>query len=393
MKNIGGKLLLLIVIAAIAWIVWTALKPIPIKVEIAKSTRGALQVTINAEGKTRVHDRFTVAAPVSGRLTRIGLHRGDYVIKGAFLLRIEPMPLAPLDQRQYREAVARVDAAQAARQQVETAIEHAETDYQQAKRELLRAEHLSKTGDISQQDLERYKNIEQAAAKEVDGTKFKLQAAKAEVEAAQAALLVFEQGEENSKAAAIELHAPIAGKVLHIFEESERVVAAGTPILELSNPLQLEIVIDLLSSDAVKVLPGQLVIVENWGGEKALQARVRLVEPSAFTKISALGVEEQRVNVIADFVEPVEKLGDGFRVETKIVIWESVDVLKVPTSALFRQGQNWALFVVEKGKALERKVQVGHKSNFEVEILQGLSPETEVILHPSNQIQNGVLVE
>ena len=187
------------------------------------------------------------------------------------------------------------------------------------------------------------------------------------------------------------MRAPVAGRVLRVLEESERVVPAGTPLVELSNPT-LEIVIDVLSSDAVKIKPGAQVFIEGWGGEHALPARVRLIEPSGFTKVSALGIEEQRVNIIADFVDTEVPLGDGYRVEARIVMWEAADVLKVPLSALFRRGNDWHVFVIEQGCARERPVEIGQRTAYEAELLKGLMEGAAVIVHPSNQVADGVKV-
>jgi HlyD family secretion protein len=198
---------------------------------------------------------------------------------------------------------------------------------------------------------------------------------------------------EGSARGAAKVQAPTRGKVLRVLEESERVVVAGAPLLELSNPSKLEVVIELLSTDAVKVYPGARVLIEEWGGSEALEARVRLVEPSAFTKISALGIEEQRVNVVADLTEAITSLGDGYRVEGRIVVWQTENALQVPVSALFRSGESWSLFVIENGVAHLREVQVGQRTPFQVEIKSGLEQGADVITHPSNQINDGTRVE
>jgi len=213
------------------------------------------------------------------------------------------------------------------------------------------------------------------------------------VEVARAALIAVDRTGRPGAAAAVKVQAPTRGKVLRLLEESERVITAGTPLVELSNPSKLEVVIELLSTDAVKVSPGALVLIEDWGGPKALEARVRLIEPSAFTKVSALGIEEQRVNVVADLVEPASALGDGYRVEGRIVVWETDNTLRVPVSALFRRGESWSLFVVENNEAHLRDVEVGQRTPFEAEIKSGLDKAAEVIVHPSNQITDGMRVE
>ena len=186
---------------------------------------------------------------------------------------------------------------------------------------------------------------------------------------------------------------PAAGRILQVLEKSERVVASGTPLVVLSNPKKLEIVVDLLSTDAVKVKPGAPVIIENWGGPTPLRARVRTIEPYGFTKTSALGIEEQRVNIIADFVDPTDGLGDGYRVDARIVIWENATVLKIPSSALFRSGPHWNVFVIDNGRARVREVEAGHRSSSETEILNGLTDGAEVILHPANDLEDGARVK
>jgi HlyD family secretion protein len=185
----------------------------------------------------------------------------------------------------------------------------------------------------------------------------------------------------------------VRGRVLRVIEKSERVVTSGTPIVVVGDPSKLEVVVDLLSTDAVKVRPGTAMLLENWGGEAAIRARVRTVEPSAFTKVSALGIEEQRANVVADFVDPPAPLGDGYRVEARIIIWEAESVLKVPSSALFRHGDGWSVFVVESGNAVRREVEIGHRSQFEAEVLKGIEEGAQVVLHPTNQISDGSRVE
>jgi HlyD family secretion protein len=368
-----------------------ALRPSPVRVEVARVRRGPMRVTVDAEGKTRARDRFVVATPVSGRLARIDLHRGDAVRRDEVIARIEPLPMAPLDPRQLAEAKARVAAAEQLKHEADAVVEHARADCEQAGRELSRAEKLIETGDVSRQDFERARNAALTCQQQIEATNYRARAAASEVEVAKAALIAIERAGQSGGDATVLVRAPVGGRVLRVVEESERVVTAGAPLLELSNP-SLEVVIEVLSVDAVKVKPGMSVMIEGWGGEQALEARVRLVEPSAFTRISALGVEEQRVNVIADFIEPDTPLGDGYRVESRIVIWETNGRLKAPLSALFRSGQRWNAFVVENGLAKRREVETGHRADFEVEVLSGLQEDEIVISHPSNLVADGVRV-
>jgi HlyD family secretion protein len=379
--------LALVIVAAIV----VALRPAPRKVETVRVVCGPLRVTIDAEGKTRVRDRFLVAAPVAGRLARIALQRGDTVQGDAVIARIEPLPLQPLDPRQLAEAKARVAAAGHLHNQANAVVAHARADCELARRELTRAEKLIESGDIARQEFERIRNAEQTCRQQQEAAQYKARAAAAEVEVAKAALLAVAQAGQSGKAAVVMVRAPVGGKVLRVLEESERVVAAGTPLLELSNR-GLEIAVDVLSTDAVKIKPGMPVSIEGWGGEHSLPARVRLIEPSAFTKVSALGIEEQRVNVIADFTEPHTPLGDGYRVEARIVVWETNEALKVQLNVLFRAGQNWQMFVVENGLARRRAVETGQRTDFEAEILKGLREGERVIAHPSNQLADGARV-
>lgn len=392
MKKWLKIMLLVVALGAVAFAVAVALRPSPIGVEAARAACGTLRVTIDAEGKTRVQDRFAVATPVTGRLTRIGLRRGDQVSRDAVLARIDPLPMAPLDPRQTAEAQARVAAAEHLRHEAEAVVAHANADCEQARREFARAEKLVETGDMARQEFERLRTAEQTCRQQLEAATFKARSVAAEVEVAKAALLAIEQAGQSGQAAAVFVRAPVAGRVLRVLEESERVVTAGTPLLELSNRA-LEIVIDVLSVDAVKIQPGAPVRIEGWGGEQVLPARVRLIEPSAFTKISALGIEEQRVNVIADFAEPAVPLGDGYRIEAQITVWEAEQVLQVPTSALFRKGQGWGVFVIENSQARERQVEIGHRNSTAVEIRSGLTDGATVILHPTNELSEGVHVK
>jgi HlyD family secretion protein len=367
------------------------LRPSPIRVEIARVRRAPMRVTVNAEGKTRARDRFVVAAPVSGRLARINLRRGDAVRRDEVIARIDPLPMGPLDPRQLAEAQARVAAAEQLKHEAGAVVERVRADCEQARRELERAEKLIETGDVSRQDFERIRNAALTCQQQIEAAKHRARAAASEIEVAKAALIAVERAGQSGASAAVFVRAPASGQALRVVEESERVVMAGAPLVELSNP-SLEIVIEVLSVDAVKVKPGMPVLIEGWGGEQALKAHVRLVEPSAFTKISALGVEEQRVNVIADLIEPDAPLGDGYRVEARIVIWETNGALKAPLSALFRSGQRWNAFVAENGQAKLREVETGHRADFEVEVLSGVGEGEIVIAHPSNLVADGVRV-
>ena len=391
MKRFFSLLIWLIAIGIAITLIALWLRPKPTRVDTAKAIRGPLQVTVDGEGRTRVRDRYTVASPVSGRLRRMTLRRGDLVQQDQLIAQIESLPLAPLDPRQRAEAVARVKASEDAQHQSDAMVQLAKASYEQAKREFERNQRLVADGVISRQELEHAQTAMDVASREVVAAKSQSETAGHEVEVARSALLVLDRGRTQSPTT-VQVKAPVGGSVLRVIEESERVVGAGAPLIELSNPSRLEVVIELLSTDAVKVKPGALVLIERWGGDAVLQARVRLIEPSAFTKVSALGVEEQRVNVIADLTEPSQVLGDGYRVEGRIVIWENESVLKIPSSALFRAGDAWSVFVIAAGKAYRRQVEVGHRTAFDAEILNGIKDNEQVIVHPSNEITDGVSV-
>jgi HlyD family secretion protein len=391
-----------------------AFLPKPVPVETALAAAGPLVVSIDEEGRTRARDRYTVAAPTAGRLERVTLHAGDPVTRGQGLAVLH---LAPLDPREREAAEGRLHAAEALRREAaENAARaaadtaRAVADTEQAARDRERAEQLQSRGYIPLQELEQARSgetaarsAETAARKSAEAARFRVEAAASEVEVAKAALLAGEEDAADGRRR-LTLRAPVDGRVLRVLEESERVVPAGTPIIEIGDPSRLEVVVEVLSTDAVRVRPGMPVHLAGWGGEGTLPASVRTVEPAAFTKVSALGVEEQRVNVIADIAAPPGLLGDGYRVEGRIVTWSAVSVLKVPASALFRRaaapgsaplpGENrdWAVFAVVAGRARLRPVEPGHRTAAEVEILKGIAAGERVVLHPPNELHDGVRV-
>jgi HlyD family secretion protein len=364
------------------WVIW---RPTAIPVETSKVLRGPMRVTVDEEGETRARDRFTVAAPISGRMLRIELEQGDLVRKEQVVAQIQPLPL---NQQQREEVLAQVEAAEATKRQADARVERALEDYQQAERELKRSEQLEKI--ITKEELEQARNKEVTSTKELEAAKFGAQAAASEVKVARAGLVGIEGG--SPQPMVISIHSPVSGCVLQVVEKSERVVQAGAPLLVFGNPKNLEIVTDVLTTDAVNIKPGAPVELEGWGGDHPLKARVRLVEPSGFSKVSALGVEEKRVNVIADFIDAPERLGDGFRIEASIVTWQGSDVLKIPVSAAFREKEGWGVFVIAGGRARRRPVKLGHRNQAEVEVLGGLTDGEQVILHPSNQLSDGARV-
>ncbi len=378
--------------AGLGGLLWL-LRPAPVRVELGVVDRGPLEVTVDEEGRTRVRNRYVIAAPVAGGLERIMLDAGDAVAAGDVVARVSP---APLDPRTTAQAEARLDAAIALRGEARARVGQARAALAQAHRDLQRARTLAAAGTVSDQELEQAELAHASRAEELHGAREAEDAAAHEVQAAEAVLLAAGAGapgpSSRGKDAFVDVRSPAAGDVLRVFEESQRVVAVGTPLLEVGDPSDLEIVVDVLSADAVRIRPGAEMRLVAWGGEGTLRARVRRVEPSGFTKISALGVEEQRVNVIGDFVDAPGALGDGYRLEARIVVWRAEDVLRVPASALFRRGEGWHVFGVENGRAQLRAVGVGQRGVEAAEVVSGIEPGTGVVLHPTDRVADGVRV-
>jgi HlyD family secretion protein len=374
-----------------------ALLPQPVGVDAATIERGLLRVTVDEDGQTRIRERYVVSSPLSGRLLRIDLEPGDEVKAGDTLIaRIEPTAPDLLDPRARAQAQARLNGAEARLQQVGPELQKALVAMQYAETELARERGLLERNATSRLNLEEKELLFRTRTAEYNAAKFAEEIARFEKELAEAALLRTQpEGETIAEDWYFEIKAPIDGRVLRVIQESATVVTPGTSLVELGDPSDLEVIVDVLSHDAVKVLPGAKAFLEHWGGERPLIGTVRLVEPSGFTKISALGVEEQRVWVIVDFDDPKEgrvTLGDGFRVEARIVIWEEPDVLKVPVGALFRSGADWAVFVIKDGRVEQRPVKVGQRSGLEAQILEGVSEGDVVVVHPSDQVVPGVKV-
>ena len=371
-------------VAGVAWMLW----PAPLVVEAVAVQTGPMQVTVDDLGETRSHDRFTLSAPVSGRLERMALRDGDAVQDQQLLARIAPLPLS---ERERKELTARVAAAQALQQEAQQRVQQSADDLGQAQRELQRMRQLAREGFIAPQGLEQAIQKETVATSALEAARFRARAAAADVQAAQAAMDAIRAAQSGAQGW-LEVRAPMAGRVLRINDPSERVVAIGTPLMSLGDVRHLEVVIELLSNEAVKVAPGMPVLIEGWGGQQVLRARVRQVESYAFTKVSALGIEEKRVNVIADFDEPPPALGDGFRLTARIVVWQADQVLKVPASALYRCGQAWCAFVVEGGRARQRPLTLGHRNLQEAQVTDGLRAGEQVVRYPGNALQDGARV-
>ena len=370
-----------------------ALWPSTMPVDATTAARGPLVVTTDEEGRTRVRDRFVVAAPVAGRVLRIELEAGDPVKRGAQVASVRAEPPALLDARSRAEAEAAIESARAALGRARAEEQRARAALGQAQRELTRTRELAANELTTLRELESRMAEVRTSEEAVNAAAFAVRAAVSELERAQARLA---PAPSDTLGRVVTVTAPVDGVVLKRLRESESVVPAGDPLLEIGDPSQLEIVADLLSTDAVRVKPGARAMIEQWGGDRTLDARVRRIEPSGFTKISALGVEEQRVNVILDFVDPSKAwtaLGDGYRVEVRIVIWEAESVLKVLTSALFRVGDRWATYVIEGGRARRKLVEIGHQTGQEAEVVSGLVEGARVILHPGDTLTDGARVK
>lgn len=356
-----------VAIAAVAWM----MRPDAVEVEWASAQRGTHRIALEADATARTRARFVITAPVSGRVARIALDPGDPVAPGQVVARIAP---PPLDVPTVEQARARLNAAEARVAQARMASEQASRDH-------ARAKVLEAAGGISPQQLE-------TAALAADNRAEDLRAAHAE---RRAVLATLQAG--RADAPAIVIRSPLRGRVLRVPEISERVTPAGAPLLELGDPAYLEIVADLLSADAVRVRPGMRVELDDWGGERVIDARVRLVEPVATTRVSALGVDEQRVNVVLDPVAPCDDLGDGYRLTARIYLWEGRNVLLVPSSAVFREGDAWKLFIVRKGRARVRSVALGRRSDADVEIRSGVAAGDTVVLFPSDRVTEGARLQ
>lgn len=372
------------VVAAVALLAFL-FRPVPLRVDIGHMIKGSMQVTVDELGETRSHDRFVVTAPVAGRLARIELHDGDAVKQDQVVALIAPVPLSVLERN---EQTARIAAAESQQRVTEELVRHGLEDLRQAKRESKRVQRLVVGGFMSNQAAEQAHNAEVTIANEVEAARFRVKSAVADVTLVKSGLIA----EQEGTGALFKIRSPVAGRILRIADASERVVGVGTPLLTLGDLSKLEVVIELLSTEAVKVKPGMTVILDGWGGKQSLQAKVQRIEPYAFTKVSALGIEEKRSNVIADFVDVPQELGDGYRVNAKIVVWSADAVNKVPASALFRCAEEWCAFVVEKGVAKRRVVKIGQRNAQEAEVLQGLVPGETVIRHPANQVDEGARV-
>jgi HlyD family secretion protein len=384
----------LVIVAAIVY----AFLPKPVSVDVAAVKRGSLSLTVDEDGRTRIKERYVISAPLAGRLRRITLHAGDAVEAGKTLVAvIEPADPALLDSRTRAESEARVSASEAAKSQADRQLEVARSRRDFAAAELKRETQLAASGAVARRELDDAQTKQRIADGEFKAAEHAVQVAGFELDQARAALSGRQSGSTVPiDASGFEIRSPINGRVLRVIQESTAVITAGTSLVELGDPSNLEVEVDLLSADAVKISPGAKVFLDHWGGPAPLTGRVQRIDPAAFTKVSALGVEEQRVWIIIEFVDPPENhkaLGDGFRVEARIVIWEADDVLKVPSGALFRRGDGWAVFLADNNHARLRPVSLGHDNGLEAEVLSGLEPNQQVIIHPGDAIADGISIK
>lgn len=386
-RRLALSLLLFAVVGIIVYGFW----PRPLPVDMAAVSRGAMRVTVDEEGRTRVIDRYVVSAPVAGYARRIDLNAGDTVEKGQVLVELEPLRSIVLDPRSRAEAEARVEAARssllAAQEQARAAAAEAEYAAAEYRRKVKLCE---KDCIVSKEEMEKAQSLMQSSKAQKRSAEFAVEVARFELNAAKTALEHSAAKYVGEPSETVAIQAPISGRVLKVERQSEGVVNSGQPLIEIGDPRALEVVVDVLSPDAVRIGVGSSVLFERWGGEQALEGRVRVVEPAGFTKISALGIEEQRVQVVADIVSPPDQwlqLGDGYRVEARFILWQGSDVLQVPTSALFRHGEEWAVFVVEEGRAIKRHVKIGHQNGLSAEVLSGLAEGDLVITHPDDAVE------
>jgi len=396
MKWFKRIVLLLVALAVLAGLV-LAFQPHPVGVDTALVTKGRYQQSIEEDGKTRVKERYTVSSPLSGTLERIALHAGDAIDDGTLLATIQPVEPPLLDARSRRELSARLAAAQASRLRADTNVDAARVAADYAKRELSRTRALAKSDAIPESELDRAELEQRAREKELEAARFGARVARHEVEMARAALVQASGTRPGHHASGEkwQIRSPVRGVVLRVLQQSAGVVNAGTPLLELADPAALEVVVDVLSTDAVTIPPGAPVRIERWGGTRPLVGRVRLIEPSATTKLSALGVEEQRVNTIIDLLSPHDQwkaLGDGFRVEVQITTFEKDGVVKLPVSALFRDGSDWAAYVVDGEHARRKKIRVSRRSGTEAMVSSGVKPGDRVIVYPGDAVTDGTRI-
>lgn len=395
-KYLRRTLIIVVGIGLAGLIAW-GFMPRPVEVDVRAVTHGILSVTVTEEGKTRVIDRYVVSAPIDGYARRIELDVGDVVEAGQELVHLDPMRSGTLDPRSQAEAQAGVNAAQAALSAANEAVTAATAEAERARNEYERLRRLAAQGLVSQNALDAARADWRSTEARQRSAQFNVEVSQGQLEVARAALDYAAASPSSSDAhQSVTVIAPADGRVLKLIRESEGAVRQGQELIEIGDPAALEVEVELLSQDAVRLRPGMPVRLLRWGGPEALEAAVRRIEPTGFTKVSALGVEEQRVLVICDITSPLEAwraLGDGYRVEAEFVIWEEADVLQVPTSALFRDGEDWAVFVIREGRAQVLPITLGARSGLAAQVTGGIEEGDRVIIYPGDRVSEGGRVE
>lgn len=396
---ISRGLMLVVAAGIVAAVVYASL-PKPVPVEVAAATRGPLKVTVDEDGRTRVKDRYVISAPLMGSLARLELKAGDRVEEGAIVGRLLPLAAPLMDAQSRAEAVARVAMAESAKRQAATGETRARVAYDFARKDIISQRTMAEQGAITRQRLDLAEMDLRTKKAELASAGFGGRVASHEVEVAKAALGRLDRGQEVLSPGGVPqeeelVRSPVAGVVLAVVQENAGVVQPGTPLVEVGDPKALEIVVDVLTTDAVRIPAGAVAEILRWGGDEALEARVQRMEPKAFTRSSSLGVEEQRVNVILELTTPQPQwaaLGDGYRVEASITVWEADDVLRIPASAVFRHDGQWSVFVAEAGVARLRPVKLGQRNGMEAQVVEGLKDGDRVIQHPGERVVDGVEV-
>jgi HlyD family secretion protein len=375
-----------------------AFKPQPVLVDMVTLERGPMLVTLDEEGETRVRDIYLLSAPVAGRALRIDAEVGDEVRAGETVVaQIQPTDPGFLDRRSRAQAEAVEKAASAAMTLARAELDQAEAELDFAESELARAKRLRSESAIAERALDLAENAFRVKQAAVAMATSAMEMRQFELENARAQLVSPVDGAQDGEACdCVPITSPVNGRILEILHKSEGVVQPGEALVEIGDPDDLEIAADFLSADAVQIESGQKALIEDWGGEPLI-GKVRRVDPAGFTKVSALGIEEQRVNVILDFDPSADdrrqRLSHGYRVEVRIVLWEDDDALKLPLTALFRDGERWAVFVEEDDRAQVRQIKIGRRNGLDVEIVDGLEAGVNVVRHPSDQVSHGVLIE
>ena len=383
--NPKNRLLIAVALLSATIVIAWLLTPSPLRLELVRAEKGVLTVSIDNEGTVRAHDTYVVASPIAATIERVLLHTGDTVTRGDVVAWLLPLSI---DLQSREQTLARLQAAQARWSEATLLQREAEINHALAKNELERQKALVRDHFISPQALDQLIARENTARAAVSTAQARTKAAQAAVTEARAAVNTFTRAAERK----IPVLAPASGRVLSVTQQSERTIGAGLPLMTVGDPGQMEAVVDVLSVDAVKIQPGMRMLLRDWGGDTPLEARVRLVEPVAFTKISALGIEEQRVNVIADPVGSPWPLGDGYRIQGRIVLWQQDGVLRLPGSSVFRVGNEWRIFVAENGRARERTIIIGQRNRDDVQIISGLREGEQVIRFPSRQVSDGARI-